>query len=84
MKFSVIYEAQMADPSRESERRCFNEIVDQVILAEEQPYIFLYAPYALPAVSSRIKGIVPAPAGISYNFKDWYVPKAQQKYNVVP
>jgi len=56
----------------------------QVILAQEQPYVFLYAPYALPAVSSRIKGIVPAPAGISYNFKDWYVPKARQKYSVVP
>jgi len=56
----------------------------QVILALEQPYVFLYAPYALPAVSSRIKGIVPAPAGISYNFKDWYVPKGQQKYSVVP
>ena len=26
----------------------------------------------------------PAPAGISYNFKDWYVPKGQQKYSVVP
>ena len=56
----------------------------QAILAQDQPYIFLYAPYALPAVSSRIKGIVPAPAGISYNFKDWYVPQGQQKYNIVP
>jgi alkanesulfonate monooxygenase SsuD/methylene tetrahydromethanopterin reductase-like flavin-dependent oxidoreductase (luciferase family) len=35
MKFSIIYEAQMADPSPESEVRCFNEIVDQVMLAEE-------------------------------------------------
>jgi alkanesulfonate monooxygenase SsuD/methylene tetrahydromethanopterin reductase-like flavin-dependent oxidoreductase (luciferase family) len=34
MKFSIIYEAQMADPSPESEVRCFNEIVDQVMLAE--------------------------------------------------
>ena len=38
MKFSLIYEAQMADPSRESERRCFNEIVEQVILAEEMGF----------------------------------------------
>jgi alkanesulfonate monooxygenase SsuD/methylene tetrahydromethanopterin reductase-like flavin-dependent oxidoreductase (luciferase family) len=38
MKFSIIYEAQMADPSRESERRCFNEIVEQVLLAEEQGF----------------------------------------------
>ncbi len=38
MKFSIIYEAQMADPSRESEVRCFNEIVEQVVFAEEQGF----------------------------------------------
>ncbi len=38
MKFSIIYEAQMADPSRESEIECFNEIVEQVMLAEEQGF----------------------------------------------
>src|SRR6185369_14055444 len=38
MKFSIIYEAQMADPSRESEYRCFKEIVEQVMLAEEQGF----------------------------------------------
>jgi hypothetical protein len=56
----------------------------QEILAEQQPYVFLYVPYSLPVVSSRIKGIVPAPAGITYNFKDWYVPKNMQKYSAVP
>ena len=35
MKFSIIYEAQMADPSPASEVRCFQEIVEQVVLAEE-------------------------------------------------
>jgi len=63
-------------------KACYDRF--QVILAREQPYLFLYAPYALPAVSSRIKGIVPAPAGISYNFKDWYVPEGRRKYSVVP
>ena len=38
MKFSIIYEAQMADPSPKSEVRCFNEIVEQVMLAEEQGF----------------------------------------------
>ncbi len=52
----------------------------QEILAEEQPYVFLYVPDALPIVSARIRGIVPAPAGISYNFIKWWVPKAEQKY----
>ncbi|HJX15846.1 MAG TPA: ABC transporter substrate-binding protein, partial [Candidatus Deferrimicrobiaceae bacterium] len=52
----------------------------QEILAEEQPYVFLYYPDALPVVHHRIRGIEPAPAGISYNFIQWYVPKSQQRY----
>ena len=52
----------------------------QEILAEEQPYVFLYVPDALPIVSARFRGIVPAPAGISYNFITWWVPRAEQKY----
>jgi peptide/nickel transport system substrate-binding protein len=52
----------------------------QEILAEEQPYVFLYYPDALPVVHQRIHGIEPAPAGISYNFIKWYVPKSQQRY----
>ena len=55
----------------------------QEVLADQQPYIFLYVPYSLPAVSSRIKGIVPAPAGITYNLEKWYVPKAYQKYTTL-
>ncbi|MDY0300062.1 MAG: peptide-binding protein [Trichlorobacter sp.] len=52
----------------------------QEILAEEQPYTFLYVPDALPAVSSRIRGIEPAPAGIGHNIIKWYVPKMEQRY----
>lgn len=52
----------------------------QEILAEEQPYVFLYYPDALPVVDNRIHGIEPAPAGISYNFIRWHVPKARQRY----
>ncbi|PWB61929.1 MAG: peptide-binding protein, partial [Deltaproteobacteria bacterium] len=52
----------------------------QEILAEEQPYVFLYVPDSLPAVHRRIHGIEPAPIGIAYNFIRWYVPKGQQKY----
>lgn len=50
------------------------------IIYEEQPYLFLYNPDSLPIVSSRFKGIEVAPAGISYNFIKWYVPKSKQKY----
>ena len=52
----------------------------QEILAEEQPYVFLFFGDALPVFHKRFKGIEPAPAGISYNFIKWYVPKAQQRY----
>jgi len=56
----------------------------QEILAEEQPYVFLYVPEALPVVHNRFHGIEPAPAGISYNFVKWYVPKALQKHQIRP
>ncbi len=52
----------------------------QEILAEEQPYTFLYIGEALPAVSKRFRGVKPAPAGIRYNFNKWFVPKNEQKY----
>jgi len=62
----------------EIRKKCYYRI--QEILAEEQPYTFLYVPDALPVVSARFHGIEPAPAGISYNFIEWYVPKAEQVY----
>jgi peptide/nickel transport system substrate-binding protein len=52
----------------------------QEILAEEQPYTFLYIPDVLPVVAKRFRGIEPAPAGITYNFIKWYVPAGEQKY----
>ncbi|SHI57933.1 peptide/nickel transport system substrate-binding protein [Malonomonas rubra DSM 5091] len=52
----------------------------QEVLAEEQPYTFLYISEALPAVSKRFRGVEAAPAGIRYNFNQWFVPKSEQKY----
>jgi peptide/nickel transport system substrate-binding protein len=52
----------------------------QEILAEEQPYTFLYVPDALPVVTSRVRGIEAAPAGIRHNFIRWYVPEKEQKF----
>ena len=60
----------------EKRRRAYWRIQD--ILAEEQPYTFLYVPDALPVVSARFRGIEPAPAGIMYNLIRWYVPKEAQ------
>ncbi len=52
----------------------------QEILAEEQPYTFLYVADALPIINSRFRGIKPAPIGIGYNYIEWYVPKSEQLY----
>jgi peptide/nickel transport system substrate-binding protein len=62
----------------ETRRTCYFRL--QEILAEEQPYTFLYVPDDLPVVSARFHGIEPAPAGIMYNFIKWYVPKEERMY----
>lgn len=43
MKFSIIYEAQMVDTSRENEARCFHEIVEQSLLAEAMGFDTVWA-----------------------------------------
>ena len=53
----------------------------QEILAEDQPYVFLYFRETLPVVTSRVRGIKVEPAGIDYNFIDWFVPKSLQRYS---
>lgn len=45
------------------------------IIAEDQPYTFLYVPDTIVAVNKRIKGIEPAPVGIWHNYIFWYVPE---------
>ncbi len=67
----------------QAERKAIYDRIQQ-ILADEQPYTFLYLADALPIVNARIKGIKPAPAGISYNFIHWWVPKARQGVKLVP
>ncbi|NPA40050.1 MAG: peptide-binding protein [Thermodesulfobacteria bacterium] len=51
----------------------------QEILAEDQPYTFLYIPYSLEAISKRIKGVKPSKIGIGYNIEKWWIPKRLQK-----
>lgn len=62
----------------EKRAEIYNKIHD--IIAEDAPYTFLYLPYATPAINKRFKGIKPAPAGIGYNFDQWYVPEDEVKY----
>jgi peptide/nickel transport system substrate-binding protein len=54
----------------------------QEILAEDQPYTFLYVPEALVIIHKRFRGIQPAPIGLEHNFIKWYVPKDEQKYTM--
>lgn len=63
-------------------KACYDRV--QEILAEDQPYTFLYVPYALPVISARFQGIEPAPAGIGHNMEKWNVPKPLQKYVLKP
>ncbi len=52
----------------------------QEILAEEQPYTFLFIPCANIAIHKRFKGIEPAPQGLTHSFIRWYVPENQRRY----
>jgi len=61
-------------PKCEEARRAaiYGEIA--TILAEDQPYAFLFAPYKLIAVNERVGGVAPSPfAGLHWNLADWYV-----------
>jgi peptide/nickel transport system substrate-binding protein len=74
----ILLEKGRSTFDRAERKRCYDRI--QEILAEDQPYIFLYVPDALPIFSARIRGIEPAPIGIGHNTIWWYVPKEEQKY----
>jgi len=67
---------------REERREIYFKI--QEILAEDQPYTFLYIPDALVAVHKRFENVAPAPAGIKYNIEEWFVPKENRVYNYLP
>lgn len=54
------------------------------ILYREQPYMFLFTAESLSVLHKRFRGVKPAPIGIGYNFIDWWVPKAEQKYRIAP
>ena len=82
----ISYKNKEVDALLENARRVFDRekrkryyFRFQEILAEEQPYTFLFVPYALPVIHARFRGINPAPAGITYNFIRWYVPKREQR-----
>ncbi len=62
----------------EKRKKIYNEI--HLLISEDAPYTFLFFPYATPAINKRFHGIEPAPAGIGYNFIDWYVDPKEVRY----
>lgn len=78
----AILEKARATPDRSERQALYWRL--QEILAADQPYCFLFVPYALPIVQSRFQGIEPALAGIMYNFEDWYVPRALRRHALAP
>lgn len=85
-EFNIIsFSNAEADHLMDKARRTFNQAERQKllwrfqeILADEQPYLWLYAPNALLAVHKRIQNIKPAPAGVGYNQPEWFVPQNWQ------
>ena len=87
----ISYKNKEVDSLIEKGRETFDQSVRkrfydriQEIFAEEQPYLFLYVPDALPIVHARFRGVEVAPLGIGHNFIKWYVPKAEQKLVMTP
>jgi peptide/nickel transport system substrate-binding protein len=50
----------------------------QEIFCEEVPYVFLFVPDSLVALSNRFEGPEAAPIGLGYNIEEWWVPKDRQ------
>ncbi len=55
----------------EARKKIYQEV--HRLIAEDQPYTFLYYPMALPIVHKRFKGIEPSPIGIQYNLPQWKI-----------
>jgi peptide/nickel transport system substrate-binding protein len=65
---------------REKRKVCYHRIHE--IIYDDQPYMFLCIPDSLPIVHSRFQGFKQAPIGLRYNLIDWWVPRAQQRYQI--
>jgi peptide/nickel transport system substrate-binding protein len=75
----------LVEGRRTFDRAQRTQIYHQVhrLLADEQPYTFLYVADALPIVASRFRNVEATPVGIGYNFIDWYVPRGEQRYRAL-
>lgn len=83
------YQNPLADRLWEEGRQTFDQEKRQAIyrrlhrlLADDLPYLFLYYPESLPTVHKRFQNVIVAPAGIGWNFREWFVPKSLQRYRL--
>ena len=52
----------------------------QEMIAEDQPYTFLYSPKGINFVHRRFQNVQMETVGWNYNLEQWWVPTDQQKY----
>jgi peptide/nickel transport system substrate-binding protein len=52
----------------------------QEMIAEDQPYTFLYSPKNINFVHRRFQNVQMETVGWNYNLEQWWVPKDEQKY----
>jgi peptide/nickel transport system substrate-binding protein len=83
----VSYKNQEVDRLLEEARRHFDEkgraeLYRRVheILAEEEPYTFLYVPEALPILHRRFRNVEAAHYGIGHDLIRWEVPAEEMRY----
>lgn len=50
------------------------------LIAQDQPYTFLYVPDSLPIINKRFMGVEPAPIGIMHNLIQWNVPDDKSQW----
>ncbi|HZR47572.1 MAG TPA: peptide-binding protein [Candidatus Manganitrophaceae bacterium] len=62
----------------EGRKKIYREV--HRLIADDQPYTFLYYPMALPILHKRFKGVSPSPIGISYNLSEWKIPKNKSNW----
>ncbi len=56
---------------KEKRKKIYHEF--HALIAEDQPYTFLYYPQALPILAKRFTGVKVTPIGIWWNFPQWKI-----------
>ena len=77
-KLDEVIEKARFTPDAKARETLWHEV--HRIIAEDQPYTFMFADKELDAVDKRFKGVEPTKLGIIGLKNEWYVPRAAQKF----